>query len=505
MKPDRKSLLRNGLALIFGALLPLAFAPFHAWWLAPPLLGLTFLLSRQLSAKPAAWLGFAFGVGMFGVGTSWVYVSIHEYGAASPLLAGGLTLLFVLGISLLLVVPAFWLYGFINKKRNLSLWQQALLFAGLWLLAEWMRTWLLTGFPWLLLGYSVIDTPLAGLAPVTGVFGLSLVLALSSTVIAALLLPSRDDKRPLYVVLALLLVVVASAVALHGKTWTQKTGEQSFAAIQANIPQNLKWDPSYINATVNKYVEMSESHWGEQLLIWPENALPVFHSQARKFLEQLRRFAQQQNTALLLGLPVDDNDTFPPRYYNGVISLGEGHGVYKKQRLVPFGEYVPLESMLRGLFGFFNLPMSAFSAGGSDQSMLRGFDEIQITPYICYEVVYPDFAANMAQGSDLLVTVSNDTWFGRSIGPLQHFQIVRMRALETGRFMIRVTNDGLTALVNDQGDTVSTIPRFKEGVLTGTAELREGATPFMVTGSAPVLLLSAALVLLSFARRRAKR
>ncbi|WP_353623066.1 apolipoprotein N-acyltransferase [Salinisphaera sp. G21_0] len=173
----------------------------------------------------------------------------------------------------------------------------------------------------------------------------------------------------------------------------------------------------------------------------------------------------------------------------------EGPGRYDKQKLVSFGEYVPIESLLRGLNDFFNLPMSEFSRGDSDQTLLKA-GEVTIAPYICYEVVYPDFVAQMAQESGLLITISNDTWFGKSIGPVQHFQIARMRALETGRFMIRATNDGITALIDEKGRVAKTIPRFTHGVLSATAEIRAGQTPFMAYGSWPVLLLGFLMVIL---------
>lgn len=227
-------------------------------------------------------------------------------------------------------------------------------------------------------------------------------------------------------------------------------------------------------------------------------------------LSQLNRKAAEHNSALIIGLPIDERSEetkslVDENYYNGILAMGLGEGRYYKQKLVPFGEYVPFDSALRGLIRFFDLPMSAFSPGHSRQEKLR-IPNAVITAYICYEVVYPDFAAQQAKDSGLLITISNDTWFGKSIGPEQHFQMARMRSLETGRYMIRATNDGISALIDDKGRVAESIERFKPGVLRGTAEVMTGNTPFMVFGSWPVLFLSLLMMVVSVlsARRSQK-
>ncbi|WP_299728322.1 apolipoprotein N-acyltransferase [uncultured Endozoicomonas sp.] len=489
--------VRYLLSLAAGALIPLGFSPFDYWPISMLAVGAIFLLSRNLPVKVTALCGFVFGLGMFGAGTSWVYVSIHEFGAASPLLAGLLTSLFVAGVSAAMILPLFWIYGWLNQRKTnagnkLQPWQQALLFAGLWVLFEWVRSWLFTGFPWLLLGYTLIDTPFSGLAPVTGTYGLSLLITATICLLVTLLIPSSQKKQNL---LALLPFMACWALAwsLSSVQWTEKTGTLSFSAVQGNIPQSLKWDPRYVQSTLNTYMDLSEDHWDQDLVIWPENAIPLFYNRAKGLMNQLDRHAKQNNSALILGMPVDDNSGDRTRYYNGILSMGAGEGMYFKQQLVPFGEYVPMEFALRGLIDFFNLPMSDFSKGSPEQELLKA-GNAQIAPYICYEVVYPDFAAQLANDSDLLITISNDTWFGQSIGPVQHFQIARMRALETGRYMIRATNDGITALINEKGKVLETIPRFTQGVLSSEAETRSGNTLFMVTGSLPTLLLCLCMI-----------
>ncbi|WBA85713.1 apolipoprotein N-acyltransferase [Endozoicomonas sp. GU-1] len=491
------------LSLAAGAAMPLGFSPFDFWPVPMLAVGIIFLLTRTLPVKTATMCGFLFGVGMFGAGTSWIYVSIHEFGAASPILAGLLTGLFVLGISALMIMPVFLLYSWLNQRKAgpLPPWQQALMFSGLWVLFEWVRSWLLTGFPWLLSGYALLDTPFAALAPVIGTYGLSLLLVATVCLLFALIIPAKQQRTPNIIAFFIALAGWGLSWPLNNMAWTEKNGDISFSAVQGNIPQNLKWDPDFIHTTIINYIGLSEDQWQQELIIWPENAIPLFYNRARGLMAQLDRLARQNNSTLILGMPVDDNAGSETRYFNSILSLGEGYlaadgpGRYDKQKLVPFGEYVPMESLLRGLIDFFNLPMSEFSRGDSEQTLLKA-GEATIAPYICYEVVYPDFVAQMAQESGLLITISNDTWFGKSIGPVQHFQIARMRALETGRFMIRATNDGITALIDEKGGVVKTIPRFTHGVLSATAEVRTGQTPFMVYGSWPVLLLGFLMVIL---------
>lgn len=510
--------VRHSLSLATGAIMPLGFSPFDFWPIPMLAIGLIFLMTRTLPIKTATVCGFLFGVGMFGAGTSWIYVSIHEFGEASSILAGLLTGLFVLGISALMIMPVFTLYSWLNQRKleqapscKLYPWQQALIFSGVWVFFEWVRSWLLTGFPWLLSGYALLDTPFAGLAPVIGTYGLSLLMVTTACLLLALVIPAKKQRIPNIIALLTCLGCWGLAWPLANIQWTEKTGKISFSAIQGNTPQSLKWDPDHIHSIISTYIGLSENQWEQELIIWPENAIPLFYNRARGVMTHLERLARQNNSTLILGMPVDDNSGSETRFFNSILSMGEGYssaegpGRYDKQKLVPFGEYVPMESILRGMINFFNLPESEFSRGDSDQALLKAGD-IKIAPYICYEVVYPDFAVKMAQESGLLITISNDTWFGKSIGPAQHFQIARMRALETRRFMIRATNDGITALIDEKGIMVETIPRFTSGVLSSTAEIRKGQTPFMLFGSWPVLILCALMILLplTFRTREAK-
>ncbi|MCX4026002.1 apolipoprotein N-acyltransferase [Endozoicomonas sp. SM1973] len=487
------------LTLIAGAIYPLGFSPFN-WWLIT-LLSLTLLipLLRQPTAKATALRGWLFGLGMYGTGVSWVYVSINQFGNAHPILAGFLTLLFVAFIAALFAIPQALLYRFLSRNFVANAVVTGLAFTASWLLVEWTKTWLLTGFPWLLAGYSLTDTLVRGLAPIFGVLSLSLALLSGAWLIWQLWFTASEKlKASQQVSWSLNLTPLILTMGLWGSGWlaqnTNWTSPKSqpplqVAAVQANIPQTLKWNPNYVKTTIERYLTLSEKHWNVDLLVWSENAIPVLYPRAQRLLESLTRQTKETNTTLITGIPFIENTPTNHRYFNGILAISDQETRYHKQKLVPFGEYVPLESWLRGLISFFDLPMSSFSKGKDSQPPLQGINNTTIAPFICYEVVYPDFVAKNAT-TDVLITISNDTWFGDSIGPHQHFQMARMRALETQRYLIRATNDGITAIINPAGKTVKQLPQFDQGVLTGEVKAMAGKTPFMQWQSWPIIILT---------------
>ncbi len=482
----------NLIALAAGAITPLALAPFDLWLLALLSIALFYLGLRDLNPRQAAWRGWYYGFGLFAAGTSWVYVSIHDYGAASPALAAFLTLGFVAGLGLLLALAA-WLWARWLRRSEAPL-ADALAFAALWLAQEAFRSWFLTGFPWLYAGYSQLDGPLAGLAPVGGVWLLSFVLALSAALLVNLA-QLRARKAFLATAIVLLAAPWVAGLVLKGHAWTTPAGEPlKVAAMQGNIEQNLKWDPAQLNAQLALYRDLSFSAEPTDLIIWPETAVPVLKAQAAGYLQVMQRFANERQAALITGVPIRQaNARGEPRYYNAVSVFGQGDGDYLKQKLVPFGEYVPLQEVLRGLIAFFNLPMSDFARGSPDQPLLQA-KGYKIATFICYEVVYPEFAAGLAARSELLLTVSNDAWFGRSIGPLQHLQMAQMRALEAGRWMIRATNNGMTVLIDPFGRITEQLPQFEQGVLYGEVVPMQQLTPYLYWRGWPLLILCTLLL-----------
>ena len=490
----------NLLALAGGASTTLALAPYDAWPLAMIAIAIFYLGLRQLNPRQALLRGWCSGLGLFLAGTSWIYVSIHDYGAASVPLAAFLTLGFCAGVALFFALPA-WIWARWLRRDQAPL-IDALAFAALWLAQEAFRGWFLTGFPWLYAGYSQLQGPLAGLAPVGGMWLISWVLALSAALLVNLA-RLRHHRPRLLAAVALLLAPWLACLALNGKAWTTPKGEPlKVAAIQGNIEQNLKWDPAQLDAQLALYRDLTLSSQPADLIVWPETAVPVLKEYAEGYLKVMGRVAADRDAALITGVPLRQlNEYGERRYYNAITVTGWGEGTYLKQKLVPFGEYVPLQDLLRGLIAFFDLPMSDFARGPSDQTPLLA-KGVRIAPFICYEVVYPEFAAGLSAQSDLLLTVSNDTWFGTSIGPLQHLQMAQMRALEAGRWMIRATNNGVTALIDPQGRIETQIPQFRQAILYGQVQPMQGLTPYLQWRTWPLTTLCALLLGAAFVARR---
>ncbi|HSG88658.1 MAG TPA: apolipoprotein N-acyltransferase [Pseudomonadales bacterium] len=476
--------------------MPLALAPFELWPLAVVAPGLLFLALWRQAPRRALLLGWLTGVTRYGVGVSWIYVSIHEHGNASPLLAGTMVALFVMAMALL---PALMALAFAGLRARGAV-TAVLAFTACWVLLEWLLTWLLTGFPWLFAGAAQVSTPLGGWAPVAGVLGVSLVTVFIGATLAAFALPAEPatGRRGVAALAVLAALLWIGGTLLRTQSFTTPAGPPlRVALVQGVIPQEIKWLRSSRAEVTERYETLSEPFWGADLLLWPEAALTVFAREAPELLERLDARGRASGTTLVLGMP--DYERVAPGsdravFLNTALAVGDGAGRYVKQRLVPFGEYVPLEGVLRGLIEFFDLPMARARSGAPGQAPLRiGGRHAAVA--ICYEIAYPDLVRELADGTELLLTISNDTWFGASIGPDQHLQIARMRALELGKPLARATNDGITALVDARGGLGDRLPRFQPGVLTGSIQPMAGRTPFAVTGSWPTVLLAFLLLL----------
>ena len=482
------------LALVAGALLTLAFAPFNyfIFTVISPLL----LLGLWIPQPPAhAFVrGWFFGLGLFGSGISWIYISIHVYGETSPGLAIVLTMLLIMGLSLF---PA--TLGWCYKKLFPAPYLSALLlgFPALWVLWEWVRSWLLTGFPWLYLGSSHVDSPLAGWVPLIGVYGVSFICVFSACSFIAL----NYNKSPAKIVWIFLTIVVWSAgIALKPIQWTTPDGQKlTVSLVQANIPQDLKWLESQVNNILNTYVSLTQSVIAKSdIVIWPEAAIVAPLPGAQSFLDQLALLAQSEQATIITGIPVQEDNY---HFYNALTVVGQGSGTYLKRHLVPFGEYIPLEASLRGAIDFFDLPMSSFVKGPQQANILKA-QNISIASAICYEIAYPNALSGQLPEAQVLLTVSNDTWFGNSIGPQQHFEIARMRALETGRYLLRATNNGISAIIDEKGKVTHTAPQFIQTIITGSFQPMQGQTPLSYFGHLSIIVLIALTALIAWVRQQ---
>ncbi len=471
---------RYALALPVGALSSLAFAPVGAYALAPLGLAILFvMLSETREAHPilTAW---SYGLGFFGAGVSWVYVSLHVYGGMAIPLALLATFLFC---ALLALFPA--IASGVKDQRNAgAAIHLMVVLPAAWTLLEWVRGWILTGFPWLAIGYSQVpDSPFAGYAAVLGVYGVSFVTALTAGTLAwtwrnraSLAMASRG--------LMLVLAFIGLGMVLKTVQWTQPLGEPlSVALVQGNIPQELKWRPEVAAATLGTYRQLVESTHS-RLVVLPETALPVFfHDLPDTYKNELRIIGQERGGDVLAGVPTGDPSG---HYLNSVASFGAAPSqFYNKHHLVPFGEFIP--PGFGWVLELLHIPLANFSRGDISQAPLSVAGQ-SVAVNICYEDVFGEEIIRSLPAATLLVNVSNDAWFGDGFAARQHRQISQMRALETGRMVLRATNTGSTAIIDVKGRVVRELPLFQRGILQGQAQGYQGMTPYARAGNLPVVL-----------------
>ncbi|MDH5181026.1 MAG: apolipoprotein N-acyltransferase [Gammaproteobacteria bacterium] len=476
------------LAMLCGALLPPAFAPLSFFPLSLVIPAIVFLLWLNKTAAEAARIGFWFGFGLFGVGVSWVYVAIHVFGYTPAPIAVVMTLVFVAFLALFTSLQGYVSGRLLTAYRNHPAYETLailLILPSCWLLFEWVRGWMLTGFPWLNLGYSHIDSPLAGVAPIVGVYGVSALSLFSSALLLLLI------RQPAWRIRSgIMLVVIWAGSALLGQiAWTEPVGKPlRVSIVQGNVPQITKWDPAKVSLRLDTYEQLTRENWDDSdLIFWPENSISMFYHDLKKFyFAPLEAEIRKRNVELIVGLPWLNLDT--GLYYSSLVSIGATPGVYHKRHLVPFGEYVPLEGVIRGLVSFLDLPMSSFSRGERKQPILMAAGQ-PVAPSICYEDAFGEEVIDFLPEATLLINGSNNAWYGNSLAPHQHLQISRMRSLETGRMLIRGTTNGISAIVDHRGKLVARSPQFERFVLKGQVQPRQGATPYVRLGNWPVLCL----------------
>jgi len=486
------------LALATGLLLALAFAPTNVVVLAFLCPAALFWLWQGATPRIAAWRGFLFTAGTFLAGTYWIYHSVHLIGQAPVWVALFLMLglVAIMGSYTALLGYAAVRWGPAGGARR---WL-VLLPAG-WVFAEWLRGWFLSGFPWLALGYTQLETPLAALAPVGGVYAVSLAVAVSAGALVALVAGGRRERVVAAVALASLW---GGALALGRLEWTRPTDrEVSVALVQGAVPQTMKWVPGERERTMELYLALTMPHLGADIVVWPESAIPALADDVQEYLDRVRSLAEAQGSSLVSGLVRREPGT--RALHNAIVAYSPAEQWYYKRRLVPFGEFFPVPAFVREWMRLMNLPYSDFEAGPDDPPPLAAGGE-RLAPTICYEDAYGAEQIRTVRDSTLLVNVTNDAWFGDSSAPHQHLDISRMRSLETGRPMLRATNDGVTALIAYDGSLLGTLPQFEPGVLTGRVVPRVGLTPYVRFGNGPVLVLLALGIAAGFAgalRRKA--
>ena len=483
-------------ALVAGALTVAGYAPLAVFPLPFLTLAGLLLLWRSAATPRAAFrMGFAFGAGVFGVGVSWVYVSLHDFGMMPAPLAAMGTLAFC---AILALYPA--AAGWCLARLQIGRLASALFaFPALWTLFEWLRGWIFTGVSWLALGYSQVDSPLAGFAPVVGTYGVSFVTALCAGLLVVVV--TGSGKARLAGGVALVLAFGLGQLLMQ-MNWTSPEGSPlKVALLQGNIPQDLKFQADRYAATLAIYKRLVEASEG-QLIVLPETAIPRFLDAVDPgYLRDIARIAVERRADVLIGVPIRDPDG---RYFNSVISVGTSPSQrYDKSHLVPFGEFVP--PGFSWIVKTFAIPLTDFSLGPENPKPLALAGQF-VAPNICWEDAFGEEIIRQLPQATLLANVSNVAWFGDSLAPAQHLQISRMRALETGRTMLRATNTGVTAIIDPRGRVVARLPQFTEGILTGEVQGYIGASPYVKLGNTPIVLACVVLLgALVFTRRRVGR
>lgn len=480
------------LAAVAGALAVLGFAPFS---IAPmPVVALAVLFQVLIGRRPgqAALIGLAFGIALMGLGVSWVRISLNEFGNLDAWIANLLAALFVLIMASYYALLG-WLLAVLSRQR--CRWTTPiLLFPALYLLLELLRGWLFSGFPWLVLGTSQVDTPLAGYAPLIGANGLTLVLAVSAGLLWS---AARWDMRRGFAALLGLLAIWIIGAGLDRYNWGWDEGAPiRVAVVQANTKQSAaKWDPDELLPTLKAHLELTRERLDEaDLIVWPETAVPAFrHEVERVLFGNLQRTAEQEHVQFVIGIPVMEPDG---RYYNALVSTGSADDTYFKRHLVPFGEFMPLKAWLGPLADLFDVPMSSFSPGEGNKPLLQvGKHSVGVA--ICYEDVFPDEFRQAIPEARYLINVSNDSWFGDSLAPHQHLQAARMRAMELKRWLVRATNTGVSAIIDERGRVVAEVPLFVRGTAVAKLQPRSGRTPFAVFGSWTVIIVALLMLLIA--------
>jgi apolipoprotein N-acyltransferase len=487
---SRRPWVTRLLAFLTGALTMLSFAPV-GWYPLALLLVLPLMVAfYRCSPRRAAELGFCYGAGLFLTGTYWLYVSIHVFGEAPLILA------MFLMIALVIIMACYyaatgWVIARLAGGRPGPF---VVIAPAAWVLFEWLRGWFLSGFPWMTLGYAQIDSPLAGFAPLGGIFGVSVMLMLSAGAVTMLLAGPPQGR----LVMAVIAVAPWLGGALLGTVeWTSVAGEPVRTTIvQGGVSQDRKWLPEQFGPTLELYSQSLAAHADSGLIVWPEVAIPSVLDRVEQTVQVLETAAESRGTTLLFGIL--ERDAAGDDIYNSVVAVdGSRRQVYRKRHLVPFGEYFPVPDFVRAWMRMMNLPYSDISAGDPTQPLLAMPNGNRLSVAICYEDAYAAEQRYALPAATILINVSNDAWFGDSIAPHQHLQIARMRALEAGRYVVRATNNGISAFIGPHGELIETGPQFEYATMTYDVVPRNGATPFIRVGNWPVIGLCA-LVLLAY-------
>jgi apolipoprotein N-acyltransferase len=494
--PSFSNGLRKDLAaLAAGALFPFSLAPFDYTSLALISLAVLFMAWEGAGLSRATLRGFLFGLGQFSVGLYWVYVTLYNYAATTSVEAFLITFAF---ICLLAGFPALAGLMGVFLRPAMPAIRLIVVYPALWIFTEWLRAWMeFPGCPWLQVGYSQLQSIPGAIAPVLGQYGVGLFAVMT---VGTVIYSARSDCPHRKIALAGLSVAWCLTAFFQGHHWTEPVGQPvKVSLLQGNIPQELKWLSSTTRQTLRWYIDHTVDHWDSDLIVWPETAVPVHYHNLKSLFDELGEEAVQEKASVLIGVPIYDQET--QKKFNGAVAIGLGQGRYLKRHLLPFGEYIPFPGVAGYVAQFMEITHSDFSPGDMHQSPVY-VAGLPVGVSICYEDVFGQEILSALPDALFLVNLTNDGWFGHTIALDQNLQMARMRSLETGRYMIRATNTGLTAIISAGGEIVSMAPRLEAAVLTGTVQPMQGITPYALVGDSVVLVLIGLALSLAFALPR---
>jgi apolipoprotein N-acyltransferase len=488
---QNKIFVKRICTIVSGGLVPFAFAPFGFYFLSIISLSILFYCwSTTESERESFILGYLFGFAMFGIGVNWLHISINLFGGVNLIGALLFTYLFIAYISLYPALCGYIVTRFFKRYDIVAI-------PALWLITEWCRGWMLTGFPWLNLGTSQTDSLLVEFAPVFGDYGITFLVCLAAIAIRQIAAGNMNQK---IIGSMILISIVASSMLLKNIDWTSDLNKDlDIVLIQGAIPQEIKWNPEQRQKTYETYSDLSKPYWTSDLIIWPETAIPSLYHSAGDFINPITEEKQHANALFMSGLAYKDPNS--NQFFNSVLLIDDEHRFYHKYHLVPFGEFLPFKSILGEILQFLKIPMSEFSPGEQNKKLFET-DKGVFGMSICYEDAYGSEVRKALPDANILINVSNDAWFGDSVAPHQHLQMARMRALENGRYLLRSTNTGVSAVINNKGEIVSRSPQFKPHALSATVKLFTGETFYSRFGNSLIVSICFLILLLCFLLNR---
>ena len=523
VRAARSEVWADGACVVAGGLTFLAFSPWSQPAVAVASLAVLYRAVLRASPRRAFRRGWLFGAAGFGAGLWWIAESFQYRGIGIGPAAAVTALL----VAVLALYPA--LFGWASARflrasgprsgsapgpgpgvrpgaaEAAALWW----FPGAWILFEWLRGTLFSGFTWLQVGYAGLESPLAAFAPLGGSYAVGLAVAVTAASLA-MVGAARPRAAACAVAVSALLWAGGAGMAAfdtHAR-WTRPAGDPlQVLIVQGNVPQDEKWTTAGRRAALDRYARLTAEHPGADLVVWPETAIPYFAAGARPFLRAAGAAAERGGYVLLAGILSFDPASGNP--WNSVVRLSsprsaDAPSFYHKRRLVPFSERIPFQTAWAPVARRLGFPEEGFASGGEGQDPLRAAGHGAAVS-ICYEITFGASTARGLGGAGLLVNVSNDAWFGDTAGPHQHLQMARMRALELGRWLVRATNTGLSALVTPRGAVAASAPPFEAAAFRAALPPLAGRTPYARWRDGPVLALAALLVVIGWWVRRAGR